>query len=191
MTTSASSSSFLSGTVSARSVGVGALWGALAGIVASLVMAMYAMIAAATYQDTGFFTPLYHIAATFIEPEAMMTSMMKAGEGSTFYFSLGPAAVGAIVHMMVGAGYGMMFGIVAVLARLRGVMLIGSGIIWGAIVFALSAWIGLPLAASLFGGGDPIRDMASMVGYPTFLVEHLLYGAALGLLLAARPSARS
>ncbi|NNH70577.1 hypothetical protein HLB23_12010 [Nocardia uniformis] len=154
-------------------------------------MAMYAMIAAATYQDTGFFTPLYHIAATFIEPEAMMTSMMKAGEGSTFYFSLGPAAVGAIVHMMVGAGYGMMFGIVAVLARLRGVMLIGSGIIWGAIVFALSAWIGLPLAASLFGGGDPIRDMASMVGYPTFLVEHLLYGAALGLLLAARPSARS
>jgi hypothetical protein len=32
------------------------------------MMAMYAMIAAATNQCTGFFTPLYHIAATLISP---------------------------------------------------------------------------------------------------------------------------
>lgn len=190
MTTSASSSSFLPRTVSARSVGTAALRGALAGIAASLVMAIYAMIAAATYQHTGFFTPLYHIASTFIAPETMMTSMMRAGEGSTFYFAFGPAVLGAVVHMMVGAGYGMMFAALAVLARLRGIALIASGIVWGAIVFALSTWVFLPTAAALFGGGDPIRDMASMVGYPTFVVEHLLYGGALGMLLATRSSAR-
>ncbi|APE33175.1 hypothetical protein BOX37_03450 [Nocardia mangyaensis] len=39
--------------------------------------------------------------------------------------------------------------------------------------------------------GDSIADMASMVGYPTFLGERLLFGGALGLLLAARPGTRS
>ncbi len=32
----------------------------LAGVIASVAMSMVAMIAAATYQATGFFTPLYH-----------------------------------------------------------------------------------------------------------------------------------
>lgn len=40
--------------------------GAVAGVVASLMMAAYAMIAAATYQGSGFFTRLYHIASVFI-----------------------------------------------------------------------------------------------------------------------------
>ena len=47
-----------------RIVTVGAAGGALGAI----VMAMYAMIAAATYQHTGFFTPLYHIASPIIQP---------------------------------------------------------------------------------------------------------------------------
>jgi hypothetical protein len=47
-----------------RIVTVGAVGGALGAI----VMAMYAMIAAATYQHTGFFTPLYHIASPIIQP---------------------------------------------------------------------------------------------------------------------------
>jgi hypothetical protein len=41
--------------------------------------------------------------------------------------------------------------------------------------------MGLPLAAALFDGGDPIRDMASIAGYPTFVIEHLLFGATLGI----------
>ena len=52
--------------------------GTVAGIVAGVAMAMYAMLAAVTYQDSGFFTPLYHIASTFIEPTAMETSMQRA-----------------------------------------------------------------------------------------------------------------
>jgi hypothetical protein len=149
---------------------------------ASLMMAMYAMIAAATYQHTGFFTPLYHIAATFISPDTMMSSMRAAMAGDTFTFAVGPAVLGAIVHMMVGAVYGAIFAVVAHYLKWHGALLVGAAMLWGFVVFAVSTWIGLPLAAAL-SGGDPIRDMASMVGYPTFLVEHLLFGATLGLLL--------
>ncbi|MCP9624130.1 hypothetical protein NMK54_28705 [Nocardia otitidiscaviarum] len=145
------------------------------------------MIAAATYQSTGFFTPLYRIATTFIAPDTMMTSMARAGDGSLFYFSFGPAVLGAVIHMMVGAMYGALFAVIARVAKPHGLaVLTMAGIVWGLIVFAVSAWIGLPLAAAIFSGGDPISDMASMVGYPTFIVEHLLFGGALGMLLAWR-----
>jgi hypothetical protein len=167
----------------ARGVAPALAWGVVTGVGASLVMAMYAMIAAATYQQTGFFTPLYHIAATFVAPDTMMSSMQAAMAGDTFTFALGPAVLGAIIHMMVGAMYGVIFAVVAHYLKWHGMVLVGAGIVWGLVVFAFSTWIGLPVAAALFGGGDPIRDMASMVGYPTFLVEHLLFGATLGSLL--------
>ena len=160
--------------------------GALLGAAASLVMAAFAMMAAATYQGAGFFTPLYHIASTFISPSAMMTSMQHAADGSTFFFSFGPAVVGAIVHMMVGAMYGVIFAIAAVLLRLRGPVLIGAGAVWGVVVFVMSSFIALPLAAALFSSGDQISQMASKVGYGTFVTEHAVYGLALGALLASR-----
>lgn len=69
---------------------------------------MYAMVASATYQHHGFFTPLYHIASTFIAPTQLMTSMQHAMMGSTFYFA-GPAVLGAAIHMMTGAMYGVVF----------------------------------------------------------------------------------
>ncbi|WP_235870672.1 hypothetical protein [Rhodococcus xishaensis] len=190
MTSPASSSSLPESAAGGGTVGVAVARGALAGVAASIVMAAYAMIAAATYQDSGFFTPLYHIAATFIAPDAMMSSMQSAAGGDSFYFSAGPALLGAVIHMMVGAVYGAIFGLLVWVAKLRGISVFVSGIVWGLVVFAASVWVGLPIAAALFGGGDPIRTMASMVGYPTFLVEHLLYGGVLGVLLAVRPSHR-
>ncbi len=64
--------------------------GAVAGVIASLMMAAYAMIAAATYQGSGFFTPLYHIASVFISPADMMSSMKSATMGgSNFEFFAG------------------------------------------------------------------------------------------------------
>jgi hypothetical protein len=49
-------------TTSPTSLTRGLLVGAGAGVIASLAMAMYAMIAA-WEKGTGFFTPLYHIAS--------------------------------------------------------------------------------------------------------------------------------
>lgn len=164
--------------------------GALLGVAASMAMAAYAMIASATYQHHGFFTPLYHIASTFISPDSMMTSMTKAMQGSTFYLAAGPAVLGAVIHMMTGAMFGAVFAVVVEAAHLRGALVVASGIAYGVVVYAVSAFIALPVAASLFGGGDPIRTMADMVGHGTFLVEHVLFGMALGLMLAARRPAQ-
>ncbi|MCW4355868.1 hypothetical protein ONR57_21420 [Hoyosella sp. YIM 151337] len=158
--------------------------GAVAGIVASLVMAMYAMIAAATYQGVGFFTPLYHIASSVISGEAMMESMEAGMAGDNFVFIAGPAIVGALVHMMIGAGYGIVFAAFAKLVKLQGAaILAAAGAVYGFLVFVVSSWVLLPLTASILGGGDPIRDMPTMVGYPTFIAEHILFGLVIGLLL--------
>ena len=180
------SGSATGGASTAAHAGIGrtVAWGAVGGVVAALVMAGYAMIAALTYQGTGFFTPLYHIAATFLPGDAMMQSMEAAMAGSSFTFLPGPAILGAVIHMAVGAGYGAAFGVLARMLHLHGAALFGGALVWGLVVFAVSAWIGLPVAAALFGGGAPISGMASMVGYPTFVVEHLIFGAVLGGLLA-------
>lgn len=163
--------------------------GALIGAASSLFMAMFAMIASATYQNHGFFTPLYHIASVFIDPKTLMTSMGKGMAGSNFYFDLGPAMLGVLMHMMVGAAYGVGFVVFVRAARLsQPGLLVAVGIGWGAGVFGISSFIGLPLAAAIFGSGDQISDMASMVGYGTFMIEHLIFGAALGLLLVIHKS---
>jgi hypothetical protein len=101
--------------------------GALLGAAASLVMAAFAMMAAATYQSSGFFTPLHHIASTFISASTMMTSTQHAMTWNTLFFSFGPAVLGAMTHMMIVAMYGAMFALAAVLLRLRGPVLIAAG----------------------------------------------------------------
>ncbi len=158
--------------------------GAMAGVIASLMMAAYAMIAAVTYQGSGFFTPLYHIASVFISPADMMSSMESATMGgSNFELFAGAALVGALVHMMVGAMYGVGFAVMASLAKIRGMALVAAAVVWGGLVFVISSFVGLPLAAVIFNSGDQITNMAELVGYGTFLVEHLIFGLFLGLIL--------
>ncbi|MEX2459353.1 MAG: hypothetical protein WD770_10260 [Actinomycetota bacterium] len=151
-------------------------WGAGWGIVAAVAMALFAMVAGLTYLGNGFFTPLYHIASTVIEPDAMMASMAAAMDGRSFHLAL----VGMLVHLGVGAAYGVLFALIARVARFRGGATVIFGAIYGVVVMLFSSFVGLPLAAAVFGGGDPIRDMPRMVGWPTFTVEHVLFGAVLG-----------
>ncbi len=171
-------------TTTHSSLGRAVLIGALAGVIASVVMAMYAMIAAYA-KDTGFFTPLYHIASLVTDDSNMMTSM-KADQmnGDAFKFLIGPGVLGAMIHMMTGAMYGAVFGLIASKLRLGFAALTGVGMLYGFGVFVVSAYLGLPLAASLFDSGDPIKNMAEMAGWGTFIVEHLMYGVALGALVA-------
>jgi len=182
-------------TTSTRSLGRAVVIGAVAGVIASLVMAMYAM-GAAWAKDTGFFTPLYHIASLWADQDAMMKSMtadMKDGDAFTFVGST--ALLGAVIHMLTGAMYGAVFGLAVSKLRLGTALLAGLGLVYGAVVFAVSAWIGLPIAAALFDSGEQITNMAEMAGWGTFVIEHLLYGLVLGLLVAgarnrtARPAA--
>ena len=159
----------------------------LRGSWAGIAMAMYAMIAAATYQDTGFFTPMYHIASTFIDPSAMETSMKEAMDGNLYYFSAGPAALGMAIHMMTAIAFGVVFALLVTWLGLRGPVALLVGVIYGLAVFALMSFAVLPIVADLFGGGNPISDMPEMVGYSTFSIEHAIFGLVLGLMLVPRP----
>jgi hypothetical protein len=155
--------------------------GALLGVVAAVVMGMFAMIASATYQDTGFFTPLHHIASSLIEPTAMMRSMEAGLAGDTFAISAGPALLGLTLHLATGAFWGAIFGLIVSTGWLRGVTGLVAGIVYGLAVMLVMAFIALPVIAAAFGGGEPISDMPRLVGWGTFAIEHAMYGAVLGL----------
>ena len=154
--------------------------GAVNGMIAGAAMAMFAMVASVTYQHHGFFTPLFHISALFGSPDAMMRSVAEAMDGSRFWFDLGPAALGMVIHMMTGAMFGMGFALLA--ERLPRRSFVGVGALYGLAVYAMSAFVLLPIAASITGSGDVIADMATMVGHGTFAVEHMMFGVVLGAL---------
>ncbi|MGH2684179.1 MAG: hypothetical protein ACRDJP_01770 [Actinomycetota bacterium] len=167
------------------------LSGAAAGIFGAVVMAMFAMVAGATYHGVGFFTPMYHIASSLLGPETMMESAARGQAGDLFYLAPGPAALGMMLHLAVGAVFGAILPMVGSLLRARGAGWVPLGILYGAAVLALMSFVGLPITASLFGGGDPIRDMPQIAGWWTFGLEHLLYGAVLGLWFWRRGTAEA
>ena len=158
--------------------------GVIGGIVGAVVMAMFAMIAAASYQHHGFFTPMYHIASLVLSPEYMMSSVSNAGQGDTFTFFAGPAALGFLIHLVVGAGYGVEFALIARALRWGGSILVPLGVLYGLAAVGFSSFVGLPLAAGLFDAGPPIRDMPTLAGWVTFTIEHLIFGLVLALTVA-------
>jgi hypothetical protein len=159
-----------------------AVWtGALVGAIAALVMGIFAMVASATYHDTGFFTPLHHIASALIAPDAMMRSMEAGMAGNTFAISVGPALLGLVLHLVTGAFWGAVFGLIVSTGRLRGVVGLVAGVVYGLAVMVVMAFVALPVIASAFGGGEPISDMPRLAGWGTFAIEHAIYGAVLGL----------
>ena len=166
------------------------LRGGVAGMIAGAAMAMFAMVASVTYQNHGFFTPLFHISALFGSPDAMMRSGMEAMAGNEFWFSAGPAVLGLLIHMMTGAMFGIGFAFLA--RRLSRTVLVPAGALYGLAVFVVSAFVSLPVAAKITNSGNIISDMASMVGWATFAVEHMMFGLVLGVLaLRTAPVDRS
>lgn len=153
--------------------------GAVIGMIAAMAMATYAMVASATYQHHGFFTPLFHISALIGSPKAMTRSMTAAMHGNTFWFTTGAAACGLLIHMITGAMYGIAFAFLT--RRVRGdPTLLAGGTAYGVAALLFSGLVALPIAATIADAGKPISDMASMVGWPTFAVEHVIFGMMLG-----------
>ncbi|MBW8172230.1 hypothetical protein K0651_04100 [Ornithinimicrobium sp. Arc0846-15] len=165
----------------------GLMYGAGAGVIASLAMAMFAMVASFA-KGTGFFTPLYHIASALAPGDAMMSSMMSAEAGESFTIVVGTGLVGAAIHMMTGAMYGAVFGVLASMLNLKTSLLAVAGVVYGGLVFALSAFVALPIVGGVLGAGDPISNMAEMAGFGVFAGEHLLFGLVLGILVGLAKS---
>ncbi|GAC1447754.1 MAG: hypothetical protein PVSMB4_03810 [Ktedonobacterales bacterium] len=148
--------------------------GSIAGMIAGVVMAMYAMLASATVLGQGFFTPLYGIASPLIGPGAMMASM-KAG----LYFSVGPALLGLMVHMLWSSMYGVVFGFLARALHFAGVGAVIAGIGYGVVVLLVMSLVVLPLVG--------VGAMTSVIGWPSFTIEHVVFGLVLGLWPVVRP----
>lgn len=172
-------------TVSERSARRWISLGLLGGILGAILMAVFAMVAAATYQDTGFFTPMYHIASSVgwtSASDAMKSSMDAAKGGDLYLFTAGPALAGFGIHLAVGLFWGAVFSLVALRAGGR-TLLVPAGAVYGLAVMAFMAYAALPVIAEIFDSGPPIRDMAQMVGWGTFSAEHAIYGSVLGATL--------
>jgi hypothetical protein len=150
------------------------LAGAVAGMIAGAVMAMYAMMASAAFLHQGFFTPLYGIASPLTGPDAVNASMRQG-----VYVAAGPALIGLVAHMMWSAAFGAVFGLIAGATRLSGAGAVALGVVYGLVIMGVMSVVVLPLV----GAGS----LPGTVGLPSFTMQHLLFGLGLGLWAAIRP----
>jgi hypothetical protein len=151
----------------------------MAGMAAAGAMALFAMVACAV-RGLGLYTPLYLVTAV-VEPGPLETARQEAAAGWRFFLELGPGLAGLAVHLGIGAGYGAVFVLLARALRLRGPAALLAGTGYGLAVMALMALVVLPWAAGWTAGGQVIADAPDLLGWPVFVVEHLLYGLVLGI----------
>jgi hypothetical protein len=161
--------------------------GMMAGMAAAVPMGIFAMIASATWQRAGFYTPMYRIASV-LDPLPLEASLEEAAAGSpSFYFYPQPMFAGFAVHLAIGGFFGILFLALARALRVRGPASLAAGVVYGLAVAALMGLALLPLAADLLGGGRQVAETASIVGWPTFAAWHLVYGLGLGTWALLRP----
>ena len=152
------------------------LLGGLVGVIGGVLMAMFTMLATATYLQMGFFTPMYAIAAPLTGRQALLTSMTNG----VFYFAAGPALLGWLVHLLWAAFWGMIFGLIARGLHLTEGVAIISGLVYGLLVMLVMSFIVVPLV------GAP--DLLRLVGSLSVIIAHaLFYGLPLGLWPLVQP----
>jgi uncharacterized membrane protein YagU involved in acid resistance len=150
--------------------------GAIVGMIGGVLMALFTMLATATYLQIGFFTPLYAVAAPLIGRQTLMTSMTHG----VFYFALGPALLGLVVHLLWSAFWGMNFGLIARKLHVTGGVAIIGGLVYGVLVMLVMSFIVVPIV------GAP--NLLQAVGTFWFIIAHaLFYGLPLGLWPVAQP----
>jgi hypothetical protein len=159
----------------------------MAGMVAALAMALFVMIAAATYLDLGFYTPLYLVAA-IVDPGPLRDALAVATPESRFTLDLSPAVAGMAVHLGIGAGFGLVFAVLARVLRLHGPVMLLAGAGYGVAVMLLMGLVLLPWLAPATAGGSLLTEAAGLFGWPTSSAAHLLFGLVLGAWMARQGS---
>jgi uncharacterized membrane protein YagU involved in acid resistance len=161
--------------------------GMMAGMAAAVPMGIFAMVASATWQHAGFYTPWYRIAAV-LDPLPLQASLEEAAtDRPSFYFYPQPMFAGLAVHLAIGGFFGVLFVLLVRAVGVRGRVALAVGVAYGLAVGALMGLVLLPLAADLLGAGRQIGEAASIVGWPTFAAWHCIYGLGLGAWTMVRP----
>lgn len=138
--------------------------GALAGAVGGMAMAMWSMIVL-WVMHAGFWEPLNLIAHTL---------WRAAPLGSEF--SLGAAALGLIVHMMMSMVLGVVFALGAQRIGAHAVTLAGIGMVFGLVVWLLLQYVVWRIVDA---------DAAGAFTPWVFAVGHAMFGATTGLVVGA------
>jgi hypothetical protein len=140
--------------------------GAVMGIVAGIVFAMFEMIVAQIMGD-GFFMPLRMIGAIVLGQGALEPS----------YPLVTAAIAGVVVHMVLSAIYGAVFGAIAsavgVLRANRGA-LVGAATVFGLLLWLVNFYVIAPVLFPWFLMANPVVQ---------FVAHTFFFGTALGLLL--------
>jgi hypothetical protein len=179
--------------------------GILAGMVAAVPMGIFSMIAAATYQHRGFFLPMYHI-ASLLGDDTAARSLQEAARGDVFFFVPEPAIFGVAMHLMVGGFFGAIFAVVArvLLSRVEPsralpsralpsralpsrASIIAVGVVYALLVMLLMSLVLVPAADAVLSGEERVSSFASVAGWGTFTIQHVIYGLVLGLWPVFRP----
>ena len=135
------------------------------GIAASLVIAMWEMIVEAILPDgAGLFGPPIAIGATLVRD--------LQGSSNPIPFDGAALVIGLAGHMMNSVILAVVFGLAIGRRGLGTTGLLTAGIAWGAMVFAAMWFIVVPAVDPL------VLNLNGIV----FLVGHMMWGAALGLL---------
>lgn len=154
----------LVGATGARSVGRGSTIaaGAAAGVIAAIVMGLFAMIVAAG-RGVGFWTPMELIGATYFRADWMV-------------YPFWSALLGIGTHLVVGAAWGALY---AAITRKVGSVGVAAliGLAYGTGVFLFMTYLIMPWA-------DPY--MFNMIDKGLFFLYHLAYGLTLALALPMR-----
>jgi uncharacterized membrane protein YagU involved in acid resistance len=151
--------------------------GVLAGMVAAIPMALVATLVTA-FQDRGFLRPAYQVAFVIVGEETR-TSLEGVLADDPFFVEAQMVFFGAVMHLAVGGFFGALFAFLAPVSRFpRHRLLIGAA--YGLLVMAVMSAIVLPLVALVLDAGPEVWGFPSRLGWPLFVLQHLVYGLMLG-----------
>jgi hypothetical protein len=146
-------------------------------------MGLFMMLASATWGHAGAFTPFYRIAGV-LDRAAFDVSLEEAAGGNRFWLETQTALPGACVHLGLAGLFGMLFYLLAREGRgSPAAALVAAALGWSLLVAALMVPV-LRLAGRSLGGGALIARAPAQLGWPTYVAMHLVYGLALGGLVA-------
>jgi len=140
--------------------------GAIVGLIAGIVMAMWAMIVAAV-MGAGLLAPPQMIAEPLFGPFHMGT------------FNAGAFVVGLMIHMMVSIVFGIIFAAIWQGIARGGIAAIIAGMMYGLIIWVVMSYVVAPVAGSHIAQQMPVW---------AWIVAHLMFGVVLGLWPVLRPA---
>lgn len=133
--------------------------GVLAGLLAGTLMALVAMIHSAVV-GLGFWLPMKLVAGVYLGVNTLL------GDG-------GVVLIGALTHLMVASGWGIVFAVLT-RGRIESSLALVLGVVYGAAVWIAMSYLVLPWANRM------MLDRANFaMGW--FFVYHLLFGMALAV----------